>query len=91
MPGIERPTTAQASPNVVQEGCELVASQEYNYCSTGEYDHLDVKAVKREPQRRDGGRMQAKLVPSRALITASTSGLYGDRIGSHVRAPIPGR
>lgn len=43
---------AQAAPNVLREGCELVASKEYNYYSAGGYDHVDITAVRWELQRR---------------------------------------
>ena len=31
VPVITTPAPAHAAPNVLQEGCELVANQEYNY------------------------------------------------------------
>lgn len=43
---------AHGAPSVFEEGCQLVASQEYNYYSAGGYDHVDVIAVKWELQRR---------------------------------------
>jgi hypothetical protein len=49
---IALPAPAHAAPNVFQEGCELVASQEYNYYSAGGYDHVDMTAVRWELQRR---------------------------------------
>ena len=52
VPVIATPAPAHAAPNVLQEGCELVASQEYNYYSAGGYDHVDITAVRWELQRR---------------------------------------
>ena len=37
---------------VFEEGCALVASQEYNYFSAGGYDHIDQSAVAHELERR---------------------------------------
>ena len=49
---VATPAPAHAAPNVLQEGCEPVSSQEYNYYSAGGYDHVDITAVKWELQRR---------------------------------------
>lgn len=74
---------AQAAPSVFEEGCRLVASQEYNYYPTGGYDHVDVIAVKWELQRRGWPEDAATLGAQHGAGNASTLRPPVNRTGSH--------